>query len=148
MQLTENFTLKDFTRSRTAIRLNIPNVPDEVHIEAIKELAVNVLQPARTALKTPIFVASGYRCPKLNEAIGSKPGSQHEKAEAADVECNDNAKLFNWIAENCDFDQLIWEHGDETQPDWVHVSYTTRRDNRKEKLIAKKIKGKTVYQRY
>ncbi|WP_292486529.1 D-Ala-D-Ala carboxypeptidase family metallohydrolase [Methanohalobium sp.] len=148
MKLSENFTLSEFTKSQTAERKGIDNNPSEVEIHAMKEVAQNVLQPARDHFG-PIIVTSGYRSPELNKAIGGSSTSQHRFGEAADIESIrvSNLKLAEWIRDNLEFDQLILEFvtpGDPTSG-WVHVSYKSDGDNRKEVLTAKKVSGSVQY---
>jgi len=121
--LSKNFALEEFTRSATANRLGIINQPGPAEIAALGLLVQNVLQPLRDGVGFPIIISSGYRSPKLNEAIGGATKSQHMKGQAADLVSQDNAKLFNYIMTNLPFDQLIWEAGNDEQPDWIHVSY-------------------------
>jgi len=135
--MTKNFTLKELCVTKTGIH----NEPNAEQKEALRLLAVNILQPARDALG-PIRVTSGFRNPKVNAAVGGSRTSQHTKGEAADLQCDDNAALFNFI-KTLEFDQLIWEFGDKEQPDWVHVSFSKR--NRKEVLRAKRVGGQTKY---
>lgn len=135
--MTKNFTLKELCVTKTGIH----NEPNAEQKEALRLLAVNILQPARDALG-PIKVTSGFRNAKVNAAIGGSRTSQHMKGEAADLQCDDNAALFKFI-KTLDFDQLIWEFGDKEQPDWVHVSYSKK--NRKEVLRAKRVGGQTKY---
>ncbi len=98
-----------------------------------------------------IYVSSGYRSDALNKAIGGSRKSQHSKGEALDLD-NDNknvaasnTEIFNYIKDNLDFDQLIWEFGTDENPDWVHVSYLSIDENRKRCLRAYKENGKTKY---
>lgn len=147
MQLSKDFNLSEFTRSKTAIKKDIDNMPNPKEQKAIQHLVDTVLQPVRSQIGMVISVTSGFRSKELNEIIGGANGSQHTKGEAADLECNDNARLFNHIRANCQFDQLIWEFGDTNQPDWVHVSVVDGK-NRREVLRAVKIKGKTAYQKF
>jgi len=135
--MTKNFTLKELCVTKTGIH----NEPNAEQKEALRLLAVNILQPARDALGA-ITVTSGFRNAKVNAAIGGSRSSQHMKGEAADLQCDDNAALFKFI-KTLDFDQLIWEFGDKEQPDWVHVSFSKR--NRKEVLRAKRVAGQTKY---
>lgn len=135
--MTKNFTLKELCVTKTGIH----NEPNAEQKEALRLLAVNILQPARDALG-PIKVTSGFRNARVNAAIGGSRTSQHMKGEAADLQCDDNAALFKFI-KTLEFDQLIWEFGDKEQPDWVHVSYSKR--NRKEVLRAKRVGGQTKY---
>jgi hypothetical protein len=138
--MTKNFTLKELCVTKTGIH----NEPNAEQKEALRLLAVNILQPARDALG-PIKVTSGFRNAKVNAAVGGSRTSQHMKGEAADLQCDDNAALFKFI-KTLEFDQLIWEFGDKEQPDWVHVSYASK--NRKEVLKASKKNGVTKYVKF
>jgi len=145
--LTDNFSLEELTHSITALNKGIDNTPDAMATACLRMLAVKVLQPAREYLGQPISISSGYRSPKLNKIIGGAKYSQHVKGEAADIICADNAVIFDFIRNNLDFDQLIWEFGDENQPAWIHVSYSPG-SNRREVLKALKKGRKTVYELY
>lgn len=137
MQLTKNFFLKEFILSPTAVRMGIDNYPGPGEIAALEALSLNVLQPLRSWYGHSIRVASGFRSPALNSYIGGANKSQHKKGEAADIDTvTDNAKLFNYIKNNLPFDQIIWEFGDDENPDWIHVSYRADGNNRKEVLKA------------
>jgi len=138
--MTKNFTLKELCVTKTGIH----NEPNDEQKEALRLLAVNILQPARDALG-PIKVTSGFRNAKVNAVIGGSRSSQHMKGEAADLQCEDNAALFKFI-KTLEFDQLIWEFGDKEQPDWVHVSYASK--NRKEVLKATRKNGVTKYVKF
>ena len=140
MRLTKDFTLKELCVTKTGIH----NEPNAEQKEALSLLAVNILQPARDALGL-IRVTSGFRNAKVNAAIKGSRSSQHMKGEAADLQCEDNAALFNFI-KTLEFDQLIWEFGDKEQPDWVHVSFSKK--NRKEILKATKKNGVTKYVKF
>lgn len=149
MKLTKNFTLKEMTKSESAARLGIHNVPNEEDVDALKLLCENVLQKVRDHYKKPVMVTSGYRSPDLCEAIGSSRKSQHTRGEAADFEINgiDNKELAKWISENLDFDQVILEYYDEENPNsgWIHCSYK-KQDNRKNVLkTSRDSNGKLIY---
>ena len=148
MKLSNNFTLKELTKSQTATRKGIHNEPSTEHVENLIHLAKNILQPVREHFGKPVIISSGYRSPELCEAIGSSAKSQHAKGEAADFEIAgvDNKELAAWIAANCDFDQLILEFYDGVDPNsgWVHCSCSMER-SRKQMLKAEKIKGRTSY---
>lgn len=85
MQLSEHFRLIEFTRSSVAQRLNIDNTPPEEAIAAMRRLCENVLEPLRRYVDRPLIITSGYRCERLNQAVGGVPTSQHLKGEAADI---------------------------------------------------------------
>lgn len=119
MQLTENFTLEELTATSTML----PNRPNDAQLYALKQLAVNVLQPLRDLYGKSIEVNSGFRSISVNLSVGGVSTSQHCKGEAADLSCDDNAAIFNLVRNNLEFDQLIWEGGNDVAPAWVHVSY-------------------------
>ena len=152
MNLSKNLTLAEVTKSTTAKRLGIDNTPDEWTTENLRQVAINVFQPLRSAFGTPIYVSSGYRSAELNTAIGGSTRSQHVEGRALDLDADvyggcTNSQIFNWIKENVEFDQLIWEFGDDDNPDWVHVSYVYDGINRKRCLKAcRDDNGKTYYE--
>jgi zinc D-Ala-D-Ala carboxypeptidase len=120
-KLGKYFSLEEMTVTHE----NLDNTPGTIQIQKLKELVKNILDPLREMIGEPIIVNSGFRTLAVNNAIGGakKPISQHTNGEAADIECFDNSKLFQTIRDHFQFDQLIWEKGNNNQPDWVHVSY-------------------------
>ena len=152
MNLSKNLTLAEVTKSTTAKRLGIDNTPDEWTTENLRQVAINIFQPLREAFGCPIYVSSGYRSAELNTAIGGSTRSQHVEGRALDLDADvyggcSNAQIFNWIKDNLEFDQLIWEFGDQDNPDWVHVSYVYDGINRKRCLRAcRDDNGKTYYE--
>jgi hypothetical protein len=158
MQLSKNLALSEVTRSETAKRKGISNMPPPEHIENFKKLAENVFQPIRDHFGVPIRISSGYRSAALNKAIGGAgktvngvyvPSSQHCKGEAIDIDMDGttitNKQIFDFIKANVNFDQLIWEFGTDANPDWVHVSYNSDGAQRKQILKAVKAGGATKY---
>ena len=150
MMLSDNLSYKEVIYSNTAIAREIPNEPTIEHLENLKAIAKNVFQPLRDHFGVPIKVTSGYRSKELNDAIGGSSTSQHSFGQALDLDADafggiTNAQIFAFIDERLVFDQMIWEFGDNKNPDWVHVSYKTDGKNRGEKLIAYKKDGKTKY---
>ena len=153
MKLSNNLSVAEVIKSTTAKRCGISNEPTVEHLENLKAIALNIFQPTRDYFNKPICVTSGYRSEALNERIGGSKTSQHSKGQALDLDAQafgglTNNQLFNYISEHTDFDQLIWEFGNEEEPDWVHVSYVSYRKNRGERLIAYKKEGKTKYKHY
>ena len=150
MKLSANFQLSELVKSQTAARKGIPNNPSPAHIDNLKALCVNVLQPIRSHFESPVLISSGYRSPELCIAIGSKITSQHATGNAADLEVPgvDNKELAIWIKENLEYDQLILEFYRDGEPDsgWVHVSWNSEK-NRSNSLRAARDEelGKTVY---
>jgi len=151
LQLSPNLSVNEVVRSSTAKRLGIDNTPSEFELDNLKRIALNVFQPARNHLRVPLYVSSGYRSPELNAAIGGSKRSQHVLGQALDIDCDvfggvRNGELFHYIKDNLNFDQLIWEFGDEDNPDWVHVSYVDYTKNRNRCLQAFRDEdGKTQY---
>jgi len=149
MKLSENLTLAEMLRSESAKRNGISNQPAADHLENMKAWAIKVFQPIRDHFKRPIHISSGYRSFELNRLIGGSQSSQHSKGMAGDIDMDGtpikNSEVFNFIKYNVNFDQLIWEFGNDFNPDWVHVSFNPHGENRKEILRAKKDNGKTVY---
>jgi hypothetical protein len=152
MQLSKNLSLAEVTRSETAKRKGVSNMPTEAHIANFKLLAEKVFQPIREHFAVPIHISSGYRSAALNKAIGGASSSQHCTGEAIDIDMDGtsvtNAAIFNYIKDNLEFDQLIWEFGTDTNPDWVHVSYESTGKQRKQILKAVKQGKTTVYRVY
>ena len=149
MKLSANFSLSEMTKSQTAIRKDIDNTPTQEHIDNLKYVAVNLLQPIRDHFGKPVTVSSGYRSVELCEAIGSSSRSQHAKGEAADFEIPgmDNKELGLWIRDNIEYDQLILEFYKDGEPNsgWIHCSMVKDGEPRKSTLQAIKIGGKTQY---
>jgi hypothetical protein len=153
MKLSKNLSLAEVTKSTTAKRLGINNVPDdEWVIENLRQVAINVFQPLRDSFGCPIYVSSGYRGPELNRAIGGSLRSQHMEGRALDLDADvyggcTNSQIFDWIRENVTFDQMVWEFGDQDNPDWVHVSYVHDGVNRGRCLKAcRDDEGKVYYE--
>lgn len=135
MNLSDNFSLSELTKSSMALRHGIDNTPNPAQIENLKLLCEKILEPVRANYHKSIIPSSGFRCLELNRKIGSKDSSQHTKGEAADFEIAgiDNKDLFNWIKDNLEFDQNILEFYKEGKPHsgWVHVSFS-RTGNRQQ----------------
>ena len=149
MRLSENFTLTEFTKSQTGLRLGIDNDPQGEHLENLRHLVNEIIQPVRSHYGRVMTINSGYRSPELNRAIGGAGTSQHCRGEAADIEIPGvaNYDLALYIQQHCKFDQLILEFYTPGIADsgWVHVSLRRDGKNRKQTLTAMRQKGKTVY---
>jgi hypothetical protein len=152
MKLTAHFDLSEFTRSESAKREGLDNTPTAEHLENIKILCEKVLEPIRLRFGS-INISSGYRGKMLNHFIGGAVNSDHCVGRAADIDMDDvgtgvtNTEIFNYIKDNLDYDQLIWEFGNKVKPDWVHVGYRLGA-NRKQTLRATKLNGKSHYAPY
>ena len=133
------FTLEELSASTEARKMDIDNTPTAEAVANLTALVEAVLDPLRTRYGYPIHVSSGYRCPRVNAAVGGKRTSQHVNGEAADIYVGnpkDKAMLFSMIYYLLPFDQLIWERGTDEAPAWVHVSYREG-NNRRECLRTK-----------
>jgi hypothetical protein len=153
MQLTAHFNLAEFTRSESAKRHGVSNQPTPEHLENIKVLCEKVLEPIRAHFGHPINISSGYRSKTLNHYIGGSLKSQHVEGKAVDLDLDNtgysttNKMLFDYVKDNLEYDQIIYEFGNDKNPDWVHISYN-KNNNRKQVLRASKVNGRTVYSIY
>ena len=147
--ISKHISDREGVYSTTAIRRGIDNTPSKEHLENMKLLAEKIFEPLRKWVGGPIRINSFYRGPELNKAIGGSSKSQHCKGQAMDIDdtgCHKtNAEMYAWIKDNVDFDQMIWEFGDDKNPNWVHVSYVSPEENRNRCLKAYKESGKTKY---
>lgn len=151
MQISKNLSLAEAVKSNTADKLGIVNNnPSFNIIKNMKLLAEKVFEPVRAHFKAPIKVTSMYRGQELNNAVKGSITSQHCTGEAMDIDNvkPTNKEVFDYIKDNLDFDQLIWEFGTKDNPEWVHVSYESSGKQRKQILRAEKINGKTVYSKW
>tara|TARA_R100000734_G_C3315408_1_gene107349 strand:+ start:1291 stop:1833 length:543 start_codon:yes stop_codon:yes gene_type:complete len=151
-KFSKYFTLEELVRSETATRQGINNKPSKAQEVQLRDICKHILDPIREHFGVPIRVTSGYRCPKLNEAIGGSTKSQHMAKNgdcAVDFKFLGNSvdlqECFNWITKdsNLNFDQCISEF---LPNGWIHISYVSAgKPNRKKVTVATKVKGKTVY---
>ena len=146
--ISKHISNKESVYSRTALRRGIDNTPTEEHKENMIKLAEEVFEPLRSYVGGPIKINSFYRSPELNKAIGGSTKSQHCHGQAIDIDDTfgrmTNAEMYRFIKDHLNFDQMIWEFGDDKNPNWVHVSYVGE-ENRNRCLRAYKEKGKTKY---
>jgi zinc D-Ala-D-Ala carboxypeptidase len=149
MKISDHISYEEAIRSRTAIRLDIDNIPKQYELTNMYGVAINVFEPLRKWVGGPIKINSFFRCEDLNKAIGGSSRSQHCEGRAIDIDDTfghkTNAEMFHYIKENLSFDQLIWEFGDDKNPNWLHVSYVSEDGNRKRCLKAYKLNGSTKY---
>ena len=154
MQLSEHLSVAEYIKSDTAKRKGISNSMTAAHTENAKVLAAKIFEPIRLHFGKPIFLSSGYRSEALNSAIGGSSSSQHCSAEAMDLDQDDrgtgvtNRMVFDYIKDHLVFDQLIFEMGDDQNPDWVHVSYKVSGTQRKQILRAYREGSATKYKPY
>lgn len=153
--ISEHLSLKEVTKSSTALKFGIKNIPSEKHLNNLKIYAQKIFEPIRNHFNVPIFISSGYRSKKLNSIIGGSKSSQHCKGQALDLDQDhrnskiQNKDIFYFVKDNLEFDQMIWEFGDRNNPGWVHISFNPdKKYQRMQILVAQKINGKTKYTKY
>jgi hypothetical protein len=151
--LSNHVSLAEFCHSDTAKRRGIDNtIKDPAHLASAKLLCEKVFEPIREHFGVPIHISSGYRSAALNRAVKGSASSQHCRAEAMDIDADrygkvTNKEIFDYIREHLEWDQMIWEFGNDSQPDWVHVSFKAT-GNRKQILKAIKEGASTEYVKY
>lgn len=127
IRLSKHFMLSEFIKSSTATTKRINNTPSLDVVSKLQTLCTEVLEPLREHFNCPITIGSGYRCQKLNTAVGGTTYSQHMSGEACDIQIPDEAtgkKWFTWMMYNLHFDQLIWEKSTPSSTHhWIHVSF-------------------------
>ena len=119
-RISKHVSYKEGVHSNTAVRKGIENIPNDEQLENMVKIAEEIFEPLRSYVGGPIKINSFYRCPELNKAIGGSTTSQHCKGQAMDIDdtfgrCS-NAEMYHFIKENLDFDQIIWEFGDDNNP--------------------------------
>lgn len=130
MKLTENFTFEEMIDSATAKAKGINNTPNQKETENITKLCETILQPIRNKYGKPITVTSGFRCEKLNKAVGGVPTSQHRFGEAADIICASNKQLWNVITEMIRRKEItVGQLINEKNLSWIHISLPTKTKN-------------------
>lgn len=149
-RISKHVSYKEATHSNTALRLGIDNTPGQYELGNMELIAKEIFEPLREWVGGPIAINSFYRSEELNKAIGGSTRSQHCEGRAIDIDdtlgCTTNGSMFHWIKENLNFDQLIWEFGNDENPAWVHVSYVSEDQNRNRCLRAKRKDNKTIYE--
>ena len=149
-KISRHISYKEAVYSATAKRKGIKNVPNDDQIYNMRKVADYIFEPLRLYVGGAIKITSFFRSPDLNTAIGGSAKSQHCKGQAIDIDDvfghKTNYEMFEYIRENLDFDQLIYEFGTNDNPDWVHVSYVSKKENRNRVLRAIRENGKTRYE--
>ena len=143
MNLSKHVTRKEFERSDVATKFSIPNSMNEAQLKSAIALCENVFEPIRAKVGKPIRINSGFRSLAVNKRIGGASSSQHCKGEAMDLDLT-SRELFEWIIKNVEYDQIIFEFGDDKNAAWFHISYR-KGNNRKQALRAIKVGGATQY---
>lgn len=157
-KISKYISLAEATKSQTAVRLGINNMPSDIELSNMQTVANCLFDKVRIYIGSPLYVSSFFRCEALNKAIGGAAKSQHRTGEAIDIDADvygvqqngkaldyPNQYVFDFIREGMVFDQLIWEFGSTHNPDWVHVSLK-RSGNRHQVLRAYRDEnGRTRY---
>jgi len=147
--ISKHVSYKEVVYSATATRRGIDNDPNDEQLANMELIAEKVFEPLRKWVGGPIKINSFFRSEKLNKRIGGSSKSQHCKGQAMDIDDTlkvvANSDMYNYIKNNLDFDQLIWEFGDDENPNWIHVSYVSEEDNRRRCLRAYRKNRKTKY---
>ena len=148
-RISDHISYKEGTHSNTALRRGFDNTPEPEQLKCMMDIGRLLFEPLREWVGGPIKITSMFRGKPVNTAIGGAKHSQHMKGQALDLDdtygYKTNAEMYHYIKDNLDFDQLIWEFGDDDNPNWIHVSFVTHRSNRKKLTIAKTVRGKTKY---
>lgn len=139
--ISRYLSFQEATKSPTAIRLGISNIPNPDHLENMKYVATEIFDKVRDFVGGPLAASSFYRSKALNDAVpGSSKTSQHMTGEAIDIDADvylgtTNLEIFNFIKDNLEFDQCINEYPNVLgSPSWVHVS-KKKKDNRNQVLV-------------
>ena len=147
--LSKHISNKEGSYSITALRLGLDNTPGDYEYSNMQLIANKIFEPLRSYVGGPIKINSFYRGIDLNKAIGGSSRSQHCQGRAIDIDdtygYKTNAQMYKFIKDNLNFDQMIWEFGNDKNPAWVHVSYVSEDQNRNRCLKAYKENGKTKY---
>jgi len=148
--ISPHITYGEATNSPTAKSKGIKNIPDATTLKRMKMVAEKIFEPVRAHFDKSIYISSFYRSPDLNVAIGGSKTSSHPRGEALDMDGDvygspTNKQIFEFVRDNLVFDQMIWEFGTDSNPDWVHVSYESTGKQRKQILKAIKQGGSTKY---
>jgi hypothetical protein len=151
-EISKNVTYAEAIKSQTATRLGLENTPNEEQLENMKKVANECFQKAREHFGVPIAVTSFFRSPEVNRAIGGSTTSEHCQGKAMDIDADvfggvSNSDLFHFFKDNCEFNQLIWEYGNDNNPDWVHISFNEG-GNKNQILKVYRQNGRSVYVPY
>ncbi len=133
--LSAHYSLEDLLVSDTATRLDIDNTPDAAARNNLARLA-QTLEEVHTALgKLPLVISSGYRSPRLNQAVGGAANSAHLLGLAVDFTVPHYGTVLQTaqaIAQAAiAFDKLIFEYGR-----WVHLAIADSSEQARGKLLS------------
>ena len=138
MNLSENFTYDELTKSETAARHGFDNTPNEGEVDNLKRLAALLEEVKKAVGGKAVMINSGFRSKQTNDAVNSKDSSQHRLGCAADIRVP--GMTPRQVVEACieaqvPFDQIILEFDS-----WTHISVANTPDAalRGQKLIIDK----------
>lgn len=135
-KLSEHLTVADVVRSTTATVNKIKNLPSEIELDSLKQLAEHIWEPIWVYMEGYVTISSGYRSKALNTAVKGSSTSFHCKGMALDListhPTKTNKDLFMYIKDHLDFTELGWEKYYKGQPVWVHIGYDSTRSKEKE----------------
>ena len=157
-RLSEHFTLGEMCKTST--KTADGNIPSRVHIENLKNLCENWLEPLRynyfmlycrqfgddayekSKNVKPILINSGYRSEAVNKAIGGVKGSNHLTGCAVDIHVTGieqairYASILLGISDNTkrDFDELLIERSPKGTY-WLHFAVRPKDNRRKVRFI-------------
>ena len=137
-KISKHISYKEAVRSDYAKKHKIENEPNDEQLENMKLIAKEVFEPLRKWVGGPIKVNSFFRSEDLNTGIGGSKTSSHLKGQAIDLTTmglKTNKQIFDYIKDNLEYDQLIWEYG-RVNPKWIHVSFNPVK-NRKQAFRVK-----------
>lgn len=136
--ISDHITYAEATKSQTAIRHGLDNTPGPEELICMRDTGYAIFEPVRIHYDVPIFIPSFFRTPAVNKKVGGSKTSDHPTGRAIDVDADvyggvTNREIFYFIKDNLEFDQLIWEYGDNEDPAYVHASY--RRGNNRQQVL-------------
>lgn len=157
-RISRYITYREATKSNTAIRHGIANIPTEAQLFVMRYMGTHFFDPLREHFKVPIYISSFFRSKILNAKVGGSDESHHMiKSDICAIDMDmdghgkpTNKELFNYIKDNTNYYMLIWEFGNDLSPAWVHVSYSSDEKKNQQKHVYRAIKqnNKTIYVRF
>lgn len=127
MNLTPHFSLEELAGTTTKYKTQ--NLAEARQILGRMYQLAGFAERVREIVGRPILITSGFRCVKLNNAVGGSLTSQHLYAEALDIRANGKtaSELFQILAaSDLKYDQLILEKVGNAQ--WVHISIGSKKE--------------------
>ncbi len=150
-KLSQHLTYKEATITTT----KLPNSPNDIQLANMEKVALAIFEPIRRHFNVPIYVTSFFRSKEVSEAIGGATNSQHGTGQAIDIDAHHygkitNKQVFDYVKANLDYDQLIAEKlsDNSEEPSWIHISYVSADQNRKEILVHESVGGTAKYCKY